>query len=501
MKFGALPPRARRRVVVTGVGAVTPLGHTATRSWSRLLAGHVGIRPITDVPFYLPSFITDDKGRSVEEKLKKTENLFATIPCKVAAPVMSTDEDVGVASTSHPAALQQPPATKTVDPFAPSSRETRSIKFAMAATNEALSHCGGEAFRAHYPSERLGISVGVGMAGLQEVADTSNALYSHETNVHYKHISPFFVPKILANMAAGMVAIKHGIHGPIGSAVTACATGAHNIGEAFEWISSGMCDAAVCGATESCITPVGIAGFCRMNAMSVKFNDTPSRSSRPFDVERCGFVMGEGAGMLVLEEFDSAVQRGANILCELRGFGLSSDAYHVASPHPNGHGASRCVKAALLSAGVAPDAVGYANAHATGTPMGDEVELSALASTLRPSSTSTDSSAAVIETTGGSAHMGASIAAPLVVSSVKGAMGHLLGAAGAVEAIATVMALHSNIIPPNVNLDSPIPHDQERVLLPTKAFSPSTPLAAAISTSFGFGGANAALVFTRAPTQ
>ena len=501
--FGALPARPRRRVVVTGIGAVTPLGYSAAETWAALIAGKVGTRPITDAPYYFPNFIADDRHKSAEVKAKKYEQLIASIPCKVVAPVMPPPSLLS--SSSSTAGASKAPA----DPYAPTSREPRAIKFALAAAQEAITNAvaggglaasssssspegAGADLRAFYPAERIGISLGMGMSGLQDVADASNALYAHESAVHYKQISPFFVPKILANMAAGMVAIKHGLRGgPISSAVTACATGAHNVGEAFERVSSGACDAAVCGATEACITPVGIGGFCRMNAMAVKYNDRPEAASRPFDVSRCGFVMGEGAGMLVIEEMESALRRGAHIYCEIRGFGLSSDAYHIASPHPEGIGATRCVAAALEGSGLGedPSVIGYANAHATSTPMGDEIELNALATALRP-------------TTGTPAASSSSSAAPLAVSSVKGAMGHLLGAAGAVEAIATILALHTQTIPPNANLENPVPHDANRITLPTSAVrlgEADKPLVAAISTSFGFGGANAALLFTKTP--
>lgn len=519
---------------MTGLGAVTPLGHTVPQTWEALVHGKVGVRPITDVPFYFPNFIADDKTKSAEVKRNKFEQLIASIPCEVAAPVMPL-------ASSSPSSSSAP-----FDPFAPTSREPRSIKFAMVATNEALAmSCGSssgnhssvgvpfpDALHTFYGPDRIGISVGMGMSGLQDVADASNALYSHESAVFYKQINPFFVPKILANMAAGMIAIKYKLQGgPISSAVTACATGAHNIGEAFEWVSNGLCDAAVCGATEACITPVSIGGFCRMNAMSVKFNNTPANASRPFDRDRCGFVMGEGAGILVIEELESALRRNAPILCELRGYGLSSDAHHVASPHPEGNGAAMCIRSALKCAGIEdPCVIGYANAHATGTPMGDEIELNALTGALRPTNEENERE--------GYFSSSLTSAPPLYISSIKGAMGHLLGAAGAVEAITTVLTVKHKIIPPNTNLDNPIAFDADRVVLPTLSSPRSSPrrvggggatedvaaadddnttaaakvggegssgaadviampnLRAAISTSFGFGGANAALLFT-----
>eukprot|EP00758_Cryptobia_borreli_P009702 Tbor_TRINITY_DN5501_c9_g1::TRINITY_DN5501_c9_g1_i1::g.13559::m.13559/K09458/fabF; 3-oxoacyl-[acyl-carrier-protein] synthase II len=479
--FGPLPQVPRRRVCVTGIGAVSPLGPTVPLLWRALLNSEVATRPLKDTPHYFPNCILSNKSLSDDMKEEKCRSILSAIPCTVAAPVMPLLDEKGL------------------DIFAPTSREPRSFRFAREAVNEALvsatlrtslssadqgsseaNNNNDEAVKTSsamlkeiYGENRIGISIGCGMSGLQDICDVSYGLYSDISTVNYRQVSPFFIPKILANMVAGQVGITHGFRGPLSSSVTACATGAGNIGEAARWISRGDADAAVCGATEACITPVGMAGFARMHALSTKYNGDPSRASRPFNRDRAGFVMGEGAGIVVLEEMDAAVRRGASILAELRGYGTSSDGHHISSPSPDGEGAERCVIAALRDGGLVPSDICYVNAHATGTPVGDEVELSALTRIL----------------TGGSA--------PTLVSSSKGAIGHLLGGAGSVEAIVTIMALVDGIAPPNVNLDNPIEHDRSVVVLPTDPTPMKCDGKACLSTSFGFGGVNAALLFTK----
>ena len=483
MIYGALPPVPRRRVVVTGMGAVTPLGHTVQSSWEGLLQGASGVRSLSDVPYFLPSSIADNKSLSAADKAAMATDLLAAMPCKVAAPVMPP-----------------PPSSSNnnKDPFAPTSREPRQMRFATVAAEEAIAQAsqgtgGGTSWAEYYRDERKGVCVGMGMPGLQDVGDVSTFLYGNPSTTPgsaaagYKKINPFFVPKILGNMTAGNLALKHRLRGPISSSVTACATGGHNIGEAFRWVSRGDADTVLCGAAEACITPVSIAGFARMHALATKYNDDPQGAARPFDDARCGFVMGEGAGLLILEDLESALARGATILAELRGFGISSDAHHVSTPHPEGLGARRCVAAALQDGGVHADDIDYINAHATGTPVGDEIELSVLESVV--------GGRCAANTTEGGAGSGS--VTKTCISSCKGSIGHLLGAAGSVEAIMTIQALRTGILPPTFNLRNPIPH--KHVTLNAEALRTERALRAVLSTSFGFGGANTALLFTPAP--
>lgn len=465
--YGAFPPQTKRRVAVTGIGMVTPLAAAAPATWLRLLAGDSACRPLADVPFFMPTFLSVlEKGLSPAElaaRQARAALMLETLPCGVACPVI-------VEGSGMPGL------------FDPTAREPRCHRFAAHAVRAALADAGlltSDGDRtATIPPQRAGVNIGVGIPSLQDTTDTAHHLFSDPAKPHYNKVHPFFVPKVLGNMPAGAAALRYDLQGPLASTTTACATGAHCIGEAMRWIQSGLVDMVVCGATEACITPVAIAGFCRMKALATKYNSQPQRASRPFDADRCGFVMGEGAGILVLEALDVAVARGApKVYAEARGFGMSCDAHHVSSPHPHGRGAQACVAAALFDAGVgAADVVGC-NAHATGTPMGDEIELRALEEALRPS-------------TG---------AQPLLVSSTKGATGHLLGAAGSVEAAIAVLTLQASTVPATAGLETPVAHDKGKIALVAGAPRPFLPSAADafISTSFGFGGANAALVFTR----
>jgi 3-oxoacyl-[acyl-carrier-protein] synthase II len=473
--YGAFPPHTRRRVVVTGIGMVTPLGACSRSTWHQLLAGHCAARKLTDVPYFAPGFLSlGEKGLSsavMAERKTRMQHILDSLPCGVAAPVT-------MSSAAGPGSL---PSTI----FAPTAREPRSHRFADHAVREALADAGlltREGDRTDfYPAARAGVNIGVGMPSLQDTTETAHHLFMDPEKPHYNKVHPFFVPKVLGNMPSAAAALRFDLQGPLSSATTACATGAHCIGEAMRWIQHGLADMAVCGATEACITPISIAGFCRMKALSTKFNDQPEKASRPFDSARCGFVMGEGAGVLVLEALDMAEARGARRLyAEARGFGMSSDAYHVSSPHPDGRGAKACIRAALADGGVDAGSVVYCNAHATGTPLGDEIELHALEEALRPDGAS---------------------APPLLVSSTKGSMGHLLGAAGSVEAALAILSLEASTAPATAGLEAPVLHDSRRVDLVAVAprSFPSNPRDAILSTSFGFGGANSALIFTRAP--
>lgn len=470
MGFGALPVRAPRRVVVTGIGMVTPLGLTAAETWGAVCRGQSGLRPLREAPHFLPGFLQSDRTLSPAQKNAALDKLIAAMPCQVAASVPS-------------------PAPAAADPFAPTAHEPRSFRFCARAVDEALS----DAALQHLSDasrDRYGVNIGMGIPSLVDVVDVAAYLTGDLAPrgdagagaVHYSKVHPMFVPKILANMAAGSTAIRHKLRGPIGSSVAACATGAHCVGEAAAWIREGRADVMVCGATEACISPVSVAGFSRMRALCTQYNDSPATASRPFDTSRAGFVMGEGAGILILESLEHAMARAApRVYAELRGFGVSCDAHHVAAPHPEGLGVQRCIADALRDGGDVPAAaVGYVNAHATGT-IGDDVELMAIQRSLRPSARAASG--------------------PLYVSSAKGGLGHLLGAAGSVEAGLTVLALHARQAPPTANLSSPcVTAEQEAAgLVCVKGASPQplpTGCEAVISTSFGFGGINTALLFT-----
>ena len=416
-----------RRVVITGIGSVNPLGETIEKSWQRLLAGESGAGPMT--------------GFDVSD-----------LPCQIACHIDRQSEEGGAGF--NPDLYVAPKEQKRMDDF---------IIYAMAASDMALADSG-------YTPEteeqqfRTGVMIGAGIGGLQGIAE--GALTVHERGP--RRLSPFFIPGALINLAGGQVSIKHGLKGPNHAVVTACSTGAHAIGDAARLIALDDADVMVAGGTESAITRLGIAGFAACRALSTGFNDTPELGSRPYDKDRDGFVMGEGAGVVILEEYDHAKARGAKIYAEVVGYGLSGDAYHITSPAEDGSGGFRSMQAALKRAGLSPDDIGYVNAHGTSTPLGDEIELKA------------------VERLFGSAADG------LAMSSTKSSIGHLLGAAGAVEAIFSVLAMRDGVLPPTLNLDNPsvetpinlVPHNAQE-----------KKISAVLSNSFGFGGTNASLVF------
>ncbi|CAO3415204.1 beta-ketoacyl-ACP synthase II [Azospirillum doebereinerae] len=417
-----------RRVVVTGLGAVTPLGTGVAHNWRRILNGDSGIGGLS-------GFETGD------------------LPCRIGGHVPTEGDGAFDAD-----ALVPPKDQRKMDRF---------ILLALAAAEEAVADAGWRP-TGQQALERTGVLIGSGIGGLPGLAET--ALTLHEKGA--RRVSPFFVPSNLINLAAGHVSIRFGFQGPNHAVVTACATGAHAIGDAARLIAFDDADVMLAGGTEAALCRLGIAGFCASRAMSTSFNDDPARASRPWDRDRDGFVMGEGAGVLVLEELEHAKRRGAPIHAEVTGYGLSGDAYHITSPAEDGDGAFRAMRAALKRAGVAPDAVDYVNAHATSTPAGDPVEILAVK------------------------RLFGAAAGAVSMSSTKSATGHLLGAAGAVEAIYGILALRDQVAPPTLNLENPSEGcDLDLVPLVPK----ERRIRHVLSNSFGFGGTNAALLFSPPP--
>ena len=427
-----------RRVVVTGMGAVSPLGLTLKKSWEAMLRNEGGMTTLEEA-------LVQHQGLT-SESLDREMKIAKSLPCQVAAPVKGIECD---------------------------SRTARFVEMALLASSEAFGQSQLQDWLDQDTNgarqERIGVCVGSGMSGVREISRVIHTV--DEKGI--RHISPHFVPKILINSAAGRLAIEYGLKGPNHSVSTACATGAHAIGDAMQFIQTNKADVMLSGGAEACIDPWSLAGFCRLRALSTNF--PPQESSRPFDKLRDGFVMGEGAAIIVLEELNHALNRGAPILAELQGYGLSGDAFHITAPDENGAGAERAMMMALTQAGSDGSDVGYVNAHATSTPKGDEIEARVIDRVLPASRRS--------------AHRA------LYVSSSKGATGHLLGAAGALEAAFTVMSIFDQTIPPTRNMfevdERPLGflHATETVLQQN--------LAAAMSNSFGFGGTNACLLFRR----
>lgn len=417
-----------RRVVITGLGLVTPLGCGVEPAWKALLAGKSGARRVEE-------FDASD------------------IACQIACFI---PRENGTEGGFNPDDWMEPKESRKVDDF---------IVYAVAAADQALADSGFRADTAE-KQERTGVLIGSGIGGLSGIADT--AVLLHEKGP--RRVSPFFIPGRLINLAAGHVSIKHGLKGPNHAVVTACSTGAHAIGDASRLVALGDADVMVAGGAESPICRIALAGFAACRALSTGFNDRPAAASRPYDRDRDGFVMGEGAGVVVLEDLEHAKARGARIYAEVIGYGLSGDAYHITAPAADGDGAYRCMKAAIGRAGLDPSDIDYVNAHGTSTPMGDEIELAA------------------VERLFGNA------AGKLAMSSTKSAIGHLLGAAGAVEAIFSVLSIRDNIAPPTLNLDNP---SVETVIDLVPHVSKARQINTALSNSFGFGGTNASLVLRR----
>jgi 3-oxoacyl-[acyl-carrier-protein] synthase II len=416
-----------RRVVITGLGLVTPLGSGVDASWSRLIAGANGARRIEEFE-------------------------VADLACQVACFVPRGSQSEG---KFNPDDWMEPKEQRKVDDF---------IIYGMAAATQALQDSGWKA-DTQEKQERTGVMIGSGIGGLSGIADTSLLLKEKGP----RRVSPFFIPGRLINLASGYVSIKHGLKGPNHAVVTACSTGAHAIGDAARLISMDDADVMVAGGAESPICRIAIAGFAACRALCTTFNDQPQKASRPYDKDKDGFVMGEGAGIVVLEELEHARARGAKIYAEVIGYGLSGDAYHITAPSEDGDGAFRSMRMALKRAGVQPSDIQYVNAHGTST-MGDEIELKA------------------VERLFGNA------AGTLAMSSTKSAIGHLLGAAGAVEAIFCVLAIRDNVVPPTLNLDNPSVETAIDLVAHT---AQKRPVEMALSNSFGFGGTNASLVLRR----
>src|ERR1700683_3304148 len=417
-----------RRVVVTGLGMVTPLASGIELTWQRILAGQSGIRRI--------------------DKFEVSD-----IPCRIAGQVPRGDGSDGTFDADH---WMEPKEQRKVDNF---------IIFAMGAATQALDDANWHP--SQYEDQIVsGVMIGSGIGGVEGIAETSLILRDRGP----RRVSPFFIPGRLINLASGYVSITHGLKGPNHAVVTACSTGAHAIGDAGRLIALGDADVMVAGGTESPVNRLSMAGFAACRALSTGFNETPERASRPYDRDRDGFVMGEGAGAVVLEEYDHAKRRGARIYGELIGYGLSGDAYHITAPSEDGDGAFRCMSAAIRRAGISPGDIDYINAHGTSTPLGDEIELNAVQRLV------------------------GNAADRIAMSSTKSSIGHLLGGAGAVEAIFSILALRDQVAPPTVNLDNPsvktaidlVPHTARK-----------REIEVALSNSFGFGGTNASLVFRR----
>ena len=415
-----------RRVVVTGLGLVTSLGCGVEVNWENLLAGKSGICAIQ-------SFDISD------------------LPAKIAGQVPVGETAEGLFNADD---WMTPKDQRRMDDF---------IVYGLTAAIQAVADSGWTA-ETEEDQVRTGVMIGSGIGGLNEIA--KNAVLVESGNI--RRVSPFFIPASLINLVSGHVSIKFGFKGPNHSVVTACSTGAHAIGDAARLIMLDDANVMIAGGAEAAVCRLGMAGFCAARALSTSFNDTPQMASRPWDKDRDGFVMGDGAGALVLEELKHAKARGANIMAEVVGFGLSGDAHHITAPAEDGNGAQRCMEAALKRAGANPEDIDYINAHGTSTPLGDEIELAA------------------VERVFGDHSNG------LSMSSTKSAIGHLLGAAGAVESIFSILAMRDGVVPPTLNLDNPSV-DSDIDLVPHQA--KEHPVKTVLSNSFGFGGTNASLVF------
>jgi 3-oxoacyl-[acyl-carrier-protein] synthase II len=409
----------KQRVVVTGLGLITPLGVGVDVSWQRLLEGRSGIRRITQFD-------------------------AAQFPTKIAGEVEGF----------NPEEFIEAKEIKKMDRF---------IHFAFAAATMAMSDSGLKITEKN--AERTGVIVGSGMGGLHTIEHYHSVFLEKGP----RRISPFFIPMLVVNLASGQISIRFGAKGPNSAVATACATGSHAIGDAYKIIQRGDADAMLAGGTEAVITPLGIGGFNAMKALSTR-NEEPEKASRPFDADRDGFIMGEGAGIIILESLESAMERGARVYAEVAGYGMTADAYHITSPAPGGEGAARCMAIALKDAGIHPSEVNYVNAHGTSTKYGDELETQAIKKVFGEDAYRT------------------------AISSTKSMTGHLLGAAGGVEAVISILSICHDTVAPTINLDNPDP-ECDLDYVPHKARK--TTVNCALTNSFGFGGTNACLVFKK----
>ena len=415
-----------RRVVVTGIGAVTPLASGAQNTWQKLLAGQSGIKNID-------TFDVSD------------------IPAKIAGLVPRGQGDGLFNAEDHVSVKDM----KKMDDF---------IVYGIAAADQALADSGWKP-ETDEDQENTGVLIGSGIGGLPRISEATELVNNGKT----RRVSPFFIPSCLINLVSGQVSIKHGLKGPNHAVVTACSTGAHAIGDASRMIMLGDADVMVAGGAEAAVCRLGMAGFAAARALSTGYNDTPTEASRPWDEGRDGFVMGEGAGCVVLEEYEHAKARGARIYAEVGGYGMSGGAYHITAPAADGNGGFRSLRNALRNAGVNPEDVDYVNAHGTSTPLGDEIELGAVKRLFGDHSSK------------------------LSMSSTKSATGHLLGAAGAIEAVFSILAIYEGVVAPTLNLQNPSEACKGMDLVPLEAKQRKVNVA--LSNSFGFGGTNASLVF------
>ena len=412
-----------RRVVVTGLGLLTTLGNDYKNSWNNLISGFSGIRKITQ-------FDVSD------------------LPCKIAGYISNNPDDENYFNRDNLIEIKD------------IKRNDRFIQYGLAASKMAIE----DAFLNDLSEEdklRVGVSVGSGIGGLETISN--GAITINEKGP--KKLSPFFIPSSLVNLLSGQISIKYGFKGPNHSVVTACATGAHSIGDAGEMIKRGAAEIMIAGGAEAAVCRLGVSGFCSARSLSTSYNDNPEIASRPWDKDRDGFVMGEGSGIVVLEDYENAKKRGANIYAELIGYGMSGDAYHITAPSEDGDGGFRAMQEALKMGNISPENVNYINAHGTSTIKGDEIELNAIANLFKNN---------------------------VNVSSTKSSIGHLLGAAGSVESIFSILSIKNNILPATLNLENPI--DNKGINLISKNSEKSN-VNIALSNSFGFGGTNTALLF------
>jgi 3-oxoacyl-[acyl-carrier-protein] synthase II len=416
--------RPERRVVVTGLGVTSSVGLTVESAWKFIL-----------------------EGKSAVSKLSASE-AFSKLPCKVAAPLKKEDLE----------AIQSE--------FSKSELRTMSSAtvYALYAAKQAFASAGWTP-QTLEEQKRTGVCVGMGMVDLDDICETNDSLTKA-----YNRVSPFFVPRILVNMGAGQISIKYKLLGPNHAVSTACATGLHSIGDAFRFIKHNDSDVMVCGSTEACISPLSIAGFCRLRALSTSFNESPEEASRPFDKKRDGFVMGEGASIFILEELEHAKKRGAKIFAEVLGYGLSGDAAHLTAPSEDGLGAQLAMSRAINDAGLTPSDIGYVNAHATSTPIGDSIEARSIKNIFKGNEN-------------------------IAVSSTKGSHGHLLGAAGTLECMFTILACKDALLPPTINFQSSDDEFSDMNFVPNKhqKWESTGKRRVALKNSFGFGGTNVSL--------